>query len=86
LAGKKIAVLNSTTAPYPTAVAELGALRATTAMVNPGAAATAPSIIPFEFHRDLDSYFSHTAKKELHRGRGAYAFRASQPVQRTGRG
>ncbi len=58
LSGKKIAVVSSTTVPYPTAVTELSTLGATTAVVTPGAATTAPSIIPYEFHRDLDSYLS----------------------------
>jgi len=58
LSGKKIAVVSSTTAPYPTAVAELGTLGATTTVVTPGAATKAASIVPYEFHRDLDSYLS----------------------------
>jgi amidase len=58
LSGKKIAVVSSTTAPYPTAVSELGTLGATTTVVTPGAATKAPSVLPYEFHRDLDSYLS----------------------------
>jgi Asp-tRNA(Asn)/Glu-tRNA(Gln) amidotransferase A subunit family amidase len=66
LSGKKIAVVSSTTAPYPTAVAELGALGATTTVVTPGAATTAPSVIPYELHRDLDSFLSSaTGAKSL---------------------
>ena len=61
LSGKKIAVISSTTAPYPTAVSELGTLGATTTVVTPGAAAKAASVIPYEFHRDLNSYLSGTS-------------------------
>jgi amidase len=58
LSGKKIAVVNSTTVPYPTAVSELTTLGATTTVVTPGAATKAASVVPYEFHRDLDSYLS----------------------------
>lgn len=61
LSGKKIAVVSSTTAPYPTAVKELETLGATTTVVTPGAASKAPSVVPYEFHRDLDSYLSKTS-------------------------
>ncbi|MGD0451978.1 MAG: amidase family protein [Solirubrobacteraceae bacterium] len=60
LSGKKIAVLSSTTVPYPEAVSELTTLGAATTVVTPGAATTAPSIIPYEFHAGLDSYLSST--------------------------
>jgi amidase len=60
LSGKKIAVVSSTTAPYPTAVSELATLGATTTVVTPGAASKAASVIPYEFHRDLNSYLSST--------------------------
>ncbi|MCW2969879.1 MAG: hypothetical protein JWO23_1006 [Solirubrobacterales bacterium] len=58
LSGKKVAVVSSTTVPYPTAVAELGTLGATTTVVTPGTGTTAPSVIPYEFHRDLNSFLS----------------------------
>jgi amidase len=61
LSGKKIAVVSNTTAPYPTAVSELETLGATTTVVTPGAPSTAPSVIPYEFHRDLNSYLSGTS-------------------------
>jgi amidase len=60
LSGKKVAVVSSTTAPYPTAVSELATLGASTTTVTPAAATTAPSVIPYEFHQDLDSYLSST--------------------------
>ncbi|HEX4482893.1 MAG TPA: amidase family protein, partial [Solirubrobacteraceae bacterium] len=55
LSGKKVAVISSTTAPYPTAVSELTTLGATTKVVTPGAASKTPSVIPYEFHAGLDS-------------------------------
>jgi len=58
LSGKKIAVVSSTTVPYPTAVSELATLGATTTVVTPGAATKAASVLPYEFHRDLDTYLS----------------------------
>jgi amidase len=64
LNGKQIAVVTSTglssnIAPvYQSAVAELGTLGATTTVVTPGAATTAPSVIPFEFHKDMDSFLA----------------------------
>ena len=59
LSGKKIAVIAKvTTAPYPEAVAELATLGATTNEVTPGTGTTAPSIIPYEFHSDLNAYLS----------------------------
>jgi amidase len=61
LNGKKIAVVSSTTAPYPTAVSELTTLGATTTVVTPGAAAKAASVIPYEFKRDLNSYLAGTS-------------------------
>jgi amidase len=60
LSGKKIAVVSSTTAPYPTAVSELETLGASTGVVTLGAGTTAPSILPYEFHRDLNTYLSST--------------------------
>jgi amidase len=61
LSGKKVAVVSSTTAPYPAAVAELSALGASTTVVTPGAGTTAPSVIPYELHRDLDAFLSNSA-------------------------
>jgi Asp-tRNA(Asn)/Glu-tRNA(Gln) amidotransferase A subunit family amidase len=60
LSGKKVAVVSSTTVPYPAAVSELATLGASTTTVTPAAATTAPSVIPYEFHQDLDSYLSST--------------------------
>lgn len=57
LAGKRIAVLNSTTNPYPTAVAALQSLGATTVVKSIGSV-SAPSIVGREFERDLNAYLS----------------------------
>ncbi len=59
LSGKKIAVIaKTTTVPYPEAVAKLATLGATTNEVTPGTGTTAPSVIPYEFHSDLNAYLS----------------------------
>jgi amidase len=58
LSGKKVAVISSTTVPYPTAVSELTTLGATTKVVTPGAASKTPSVIPYEFHKDLNEFLS----------------------------
>ena len=60
LSGKKIAVVASTTAPYPEAVTELGALGATSNVVTPGTGTTAASVIPYEFHSDLNAYLANS--------------------------
>jgi amidase len=60
LSGKKIAVVSSTSVPYPTAVTELETLGASTGVVTPGTGTTAPSVIPYEFHRDLNTYLAGT--------------------------
>jgi amidase len=59
LSGKKIAVIAKvTTVPYPEAVAKLATLGGTTNEVTPGTGTTAPSIIPYEFHSDLNTFLS----------------------------
>jgi Asp-tRNA(Asn)/Glu-tRNA(Gln) amidotransferase A subunit family amidase len=69
LSGKKIAIVAlvegetglSTVKPtYEAAVAKLAELGATTGTVAAGTAPVAPSVIPFEFHRDLDSYLGES--------------------------
>lgn len=57
LSGKRIAVINSTTDPYPSAVATLQALGATTVVKSVGSVST-PSVVSREFKRDLDAYLS----------------------------
>ena len=59
LSGKRVAVISSTTAPYPVAVSAIQALGATTEVVTVGTPSpNPPSIVLREFERDLDSYLS----------------------------
>jgi Asp-tRNA(Asn)/Glu-tRNA(Gln) amidotransferase A subunit family amidase len=66
LNGKQIAVVSSTglsaniAAVYSAAVSELGTLGATATTVTPGTGTAAPSIIPYEFHKNLDAFLSAT--------------------------
>jgi amidase len=87
LSGKKIAVVAAvTTVPYPEAVARLATLGATTNEVTPGAATTAPSIIPYEFHSNLNTFLS-TPKAFTKHSKGArslqeiIAYNAANPVE-----
>lgn len=61
LAGQRVAVISSTAATYPDAVATIASLGATTVVTNPGAAPTVPSIVGREFKRDLDAYLATTS-------------------------
>ncbi|GAA4157793.1 hypothetical protein GCM10022251_31780 [Phytohabitans flavus] len=56
LVGKRIAVISSTTGPYPAMVSALQAAGATTVPVTIGPAPATPSIVQTEFKRDLDAY------------------------------
>jgi len=57
LAGKRVGVISSTTAPYPTVVAAIEALGATTVVKTIGTPSpNPPSIVLSEFERDLDAY------------------------------
>jgi Asp-tRNA(Asn)/Glu-tRNA(Gln) amidotransferase A subunit family amidase len=64
LGGKQIAVVSTSglsanvAAVYQSAIGELGSLGATATTVTPGAATTAPSIVPYEFHKDLDAFLA----------------------------
>jgi Asp-tRNA(Asn)/Glu-tRNA(Gln) amidotransferase A subunit family amidase len=80
LAGKKVAVISSTTVPYPTAVSELTTLGATTKVVTPGAASKAPSVIPYEFHQGLDSFLASepTGAKSL---KEVIEYNSANPVE-----
>ena len=64
LSGKRVAVINSTTAPYPAAVAALQALGATTVVTTVGTPSpNPPSIVLREFKRDLNAYLAGTRGK-----------------------
>jgi Asp-tRNA(Asn)/Glu-tRNA(Gln) amidotransferase A subunit family amidase len=57
LQGRRIAVISSTTAPYPAVVSALQGAGATTSVVTIGTPSPSPpSIVPTEFKRDLDAY------------------------------
>jgi Asp-tRNA(Asn)/Glu-tRNA(Gln) amidotransferase A subunit family amidase len=59
LAGKRVAVIDFTTEPYPTAVAAIQALGATTVVVSVGTPSPdVPSIVARELERDLDAYLA----------------------------
>jgi Asp-tRNA(Asn)/Glu-tRNA(Gln) amidotransferase A subunit family amidase len=66
LHGKQIAVVSSTglstniAAVYSAAVSELGTLGATATTVTPGTGTAVPSVIPYEFHKNLDAFLSAT--------------------------
>ncbi len=56
LAGKKIAVISNSTAPYPSVVAALQGQGATTTVVTIGTPSTPASIVGSEFKRDVNAY------------------------------
>jgi Asp-tRNA(Asn)/Glu-tRNA(Gln) amidotransferase A subunit family amidase len=56
VATKKPAERGVTEQVYVTAENAASTLEATNVKVTPGAATTAPSVVPYEFHRDLDAY------------------------------
>jgi Asp-tRNA(Asn)/Glu-tRNA(Gln) amidotransferase A subunit family amidase len=69
LAGDKIATVAVKATPsersaaeqvYVAATEAATSVGATTEVVTPGAAATAPSVVPYEFHRDLDTFLAAT--------------------------
>lgn len=59
LSGKRVAVVSSTTVPYPSAVAAIQALGATTVVTTVGTPSpNPPSIVTREFKRDLNGYLA----------------------------
>ncbi len=60
LAGKKIAVVSSTSAPYQEAIAKLQGLGATVTQVSIAAPAATDSVVATEFKRDLNAYLAET--------------------------
>lgn len=58
LQGKNVAVVAGGTGPYPSAVASVQALGATTGEVTLGVPTTRPSIVLREFEQDLDKYLT----------------------------
>ena len=58
LSARKIAVVAGAAAPYPEAIGRLEGLGASTTVVTPGSGTAAPSVIPYEFHKDLDAFLA----------------------------
>jgi Asp-tRNA(Asn)/Glu-tRNA(Gln) amidotransferase A subunit family amidase len=81
LNGKRIAVVSSTTVPYPAAITELETLGASTGVVTLGTGTTAPSIIPYEFHRDLNTYLSSTGSGEPKSLQQIIEYNEANPVE-----
>jgi amidase len=86
LNGAKISVLSTSTAPgstapYPTVVSELSTLGATPVTVTPGAATTAPSVVPYEFHQAFDKYLASTRGHEPKSLASLIAYYNADPVE-----
>ena len=61
LNGKRVAVISSTTAPYPAVLSAITALGATTVVKTVGTPSpNPPSIVTSEFKRDLNAYLAST--------------------------
>lgn len=61
LSGKRVAVINSSTAPYPDAITTVQGLGATTEVESVGVPTPNPaSVVSREFERDLNSYLDDT--------------------------
>jgi Asp-tRNA(Asn)/Glu-tRNA(Gln) amidotransferase A subunit family amidase len=60
LSGKKLAIVSSTTAPFPAAVNAVEGLGATATAETPGSPTTAPSVVPYEFDKDIDGFLAGT--------------------------
>ncbi|HWF24946.1 MAG TPA: amidase family protein [Solirubrobacteraceae bacterium] len=88
LSGKHIAVVSvaagfsaGVAAVYTSAVTELGTLGASTTTVTPGAPTTAPSVIPYEFHKDLDAFLGATPGSGPKSLAQVIAYNGSNPVE-----
>jgi len=75
-AGTRVAVINSTTAPYPAAITALTGAGATTAVKTIGTPANVPSIISRSFEGDLNAYLG--GKSTL---RAITEYNAANPVE-----
>jgi|GEM_PF-39916 len=87
LTGKKVAVIgglaaNDVTKPaYEAAVAELGSLGATAEVATPGTVPAAPSVLPFELHRDLDAYLDESPGGGANSLQQIIDYNAANPVE-----
>jgi Asp-tRNA(Asn)/Glu-tRNA(Gln) amidotransferase A subunit family amidase len=87
LSGQRIAVVSPAglsagiAAVYSAAVTELGTLGATATTVTPGAATTEPSVIPYEFHRDMDAFLAGTDGHDPKSLAEVISYYADHPVE-----
>jgi amidase len=93
LNGKKLAVVatkaesEQSTTEKPLVPSYLGAEQAavaagaTTTVVTPGAATTAPSVIPYEFHRDLNAYLAGQPAPGAKTLAEVIAYNAAHPLE-----
>jgi Asp-tRNA(Asn)/Glu-tRNA(Gln) amidotransferase A subunit family amidase len=79
LAGKKVGVTSSTTAPYPAVVAALTGAGATAVTKTVPAAPTTPSIVTAEFKRDLDAYLM--GRPGVNSLQGIINYNSANPVE-----
>jgi amidase len=82
LAGKRVAVTSSTTAPYPSVVTALTALGATTFVKTVGTPSPNPaSIVPSEFKRDLNGYLAGTTGSGAKSLQAIIDYNTANPVE-----
>ena len=81
LVGAKIAVVQSTAPAYPEALARLTAAGASTTVVTPGAGTTAPSVIPYELHKGLDSFLQSMPGPGPKSLAGVIAYNEANPIE-----
>jgi amidase len=91
LAGDKLAILGginpevskrtAAEVAYVAATEAATSAGATTEVVTPGAAATAPTVVPYEFHRDLDSFLAATPGGGAESLQGVIEYDKANPVE-----
>jgi Asp-tRNA(Asn)/Glu-tRNA(Gln) amidotransferase A subunit family amidase len=79
LAGKKVGVTSSTTAPFPAVLAALTGAGATTVTKTVPAAPAVPSIVTSEFKRDLDAYL--LGRPGVNSLQGIINYNSANPVE-----
>jgi amidase len=89
LAGKKLATValaepgkrSAAEQVYATAIGAAAALEATPVKETPGAATTAPSVVPYELHRDLDAYLGAAPDPGAESLAEVIAYDSANPVE-----
>ena len=81
LVGAKIAVVQSTAPAYPEALARLTPAGASTTVVTSGAGTTAPSVIPYELHKGLDSFLQSMPGPGPKSLAGVIAYNEANPIE-----